>query len=75
MVGSNHPFDEQMGRLGRKGVLAHNLVLGAQKSLAYVPIVLKWGKISRGKKWERSATVDFGRLISNDRGIGSTIGR
>ena len=59
MVGSDHPFDERMGRLGRKGVLGHNLGLGARKRLASVPIVLKWGKFSRGKKRERSATVDF----------------
>ena len=65
MVGSDHPFDERMGRLGRKGVLAHNLGLGARKTLASVPIVLKWGKISRAKKRERSVTVDFdGRYLT-----------
>ena len=65
MVGSDHPFDERMGRLGRKGVLAHNLGLGARKTLASVPIVLKWGKISRAKKRERSVMVDFdGRYLT-----------
>ena len=59
MVGSDHPFDERMGRLGRKGVFGHNSGLGARKRLASAPIVLKWGELSRGKKRGRSATVDF----------------
>ena len=59
MVGSDHPFDERMGRLGRKRVVGHNLGLGTRKRLASAPIVLKWGELSRGKKRGRSATVDF----------------
>ena len=50
MEGSDHPFDEQMGRLGRKGVLGHNLCLGARKRMASMPIILKWGELSRGRK-------------------------
>ena len=62
MVGSDHPFDGRMGRLGRKGVLGHNLGLGARKRLASAPIVLKWGKLSRVRKREKSATIDFDGL-------------
>ncbi|WKA09109.1 hypothetical protein VitviT2T_026787 [Vitis vinifera] len=39
MVGSDHPFDERMGRLGRKGVLGHNLGLGARKRSDGVPLL------------------------------------
>ena len=46
MVGSNHPFDERMGRL-------------AQKRLVSVPIFLKWWKLLDGRKRGRSAMVDF----------------
>ena len=59
MVGSDHPFDGRMGRLGRKGVFGYNLGLGARKRLASAPIVLKWGKLSRVRKREKSATIDF----------------
>ena len=59
MVGSDHPFDGRMGRLGRKGVFGYNLGLGARKRLASAPIVLKWGKLSRVGKREKSATIDF----------------
>ena len=59
MVGSNHPFDERMGRLGKKGILGHNLGLGAQKRLVSVPIFLKWWKLLDGRKRGRSAMVDF----------------
>ena len=59
MVRSNHPFDGRMGRLGRKGVFAYNLGLGARKRLVAAPIVLKWGKLSRVGKREKSATIDF----------------
>ena len=63
MVGSNHRFDGRMGRLGRKGNLGHNLGLRARKSLASAPIVLKWGKLSRVRKPEKSATIDFDGLL------------
>ena len=59
MVGSDHPFDEQMGKLGRKGALGHNFGLKATKRLVSAPIVLKWEELSHGRKWRRSATVDF----------------
>ena len=59
MVGSDHPFDGRMGRLGTKGVLGHNLGLGARKRLASAPIVLKWRKLSRVRKRQKSATIDF----------------
>ncbi|KAJ9678230.1 hypothetical protein PVL29_022983 [Vitis rotundifolia] len=65
MAGSDHPFDGRMGRLGRKGVLGHNLGLGARKRLASASIVLKWGELSRGRKRGRSATIDFdGRYLT-----------
>ena len=59
MAGSDHPFDGRMGRLGRKGVLGHNLGLKPRKRLASAPIILKWGELSRVRKWGRSATIDF----------------
>ena len=59
MVGSDHPFDGRMRRLGRKGVLGHNLGLGAQKRLASAPIIQKWGKLSHVRKREISARIDF----------------
>ena len=59
MVGSNHPFNGRMGRLGMKGVLGHNFGFKAWKRLASAPIVLKWGELSCVRKWGRSATIDF----------------
>ena len=47
MVGSNHPFDERLRRLRRKGVLGHNMGLGAWKRLASTSIVLKCEEFSR----------------------------
>ena len=59
MVGSEHPFDEWMGRLGRKGVLSHNLGLRVRKMLASAPIALKWGELPRGGKRGELKVVDF----------------
>ncbi len=67
MVGSDHPFAERMGRLGRKGVFwAITWASGLGKRLAYVRR-LKMGKFSVEKTGKIGA-VDFKRLISNDRG-------
>ena len=59
MVGSAHSFDKLMGRLGSKGVLGHNLSLGARKRLVSTLIVLKWRQLSCERKRGRSAIVDF----------------
>ena len=59
MVGSEHPFDEWMGRLGRKGVLSHNLGLRVRKMLASAPTALKWGELPRGGKRGELKVVDF----------------
>ncbi|KAL6319853.1 hypothetical protein AAG906_036922 [Vitis piasezkii] len=64
MVGSDHPFDERMGRLGRKGVLGHNLGLGARKRLASGDR-LKMGKISPKNRKDRRRSIST--VISNDR--------
>ena len=50
---------QRMRRLGRKGAFVHNLGLRARKRLASMPIVLKWGKLSRVRKREKSMTIDF----------------
>ena len=47
MVDSNDCFDGRIWRLGRKGVLGHNLGIGAWKRLASTPIVLKCGELNR----------------------------
>ena len=59
MVNLNHPFDKQMGRLGRKGIFGHTMGLRAPKRLASTSIVLKWRELSRGIKQGRSTMVDF----------------
>ena len=59
MVGLDHPFNKRVGIIGRKAVFGHNLGLGAWNRLASTPIVLKWRELSRGRKWGRSARVDF----------------
>ena len=75
MVGSDHPFDGRIGRLVRKGVLGHNLGLGARKRLASTPIVLKWWKPSRVRKPKKIDDDRLQRLIADDWGIRSMIGR
>ena len=47
MVDSNDRFDGRIWRLGRKGVLGHNLGIGAWKRLASTPILLKCGELNR----------------------------
>ena len=53
-MGSNHPFNKRMGRLG-----SHNLGLKAPKRLAFMSIILKWGKHSHGRKRGRTTTINF----------------
>ena len=74
MVGSNHPFDGRMGRLGRKGFFGYNLGLRVGKRLTYADR-LKMRETFTCDKTRNIGDNQFRRLIAHDRGIRSTIGR
>ena len=70
MVGSDHPFDGRMGRLGRKGVFGYNLGLGAKKRLTCADRL----KMGETFTCEKTGKIGDDRLIRMEMGRAEPIG-